>query len=71
MANDVTPRRFLSLKEAAEELEISVSTMYSRARKAVKKYANKQTGMPVVRYGKGNFKFPSEKFKQWVEHPTE
>lgn len=71
MANGNAPRRWLSLKEAADELEICASTMYKRARKAVRKYATKQTGMPVVRHGKGPFKFPSEKFKQWAEHPTE
>ena len=69
--NGTAPRRWLSLKEAAEELEIHTSTMYRRARKAVRKYATKQTGMPVVRYGRGPFRFPSEKFKQWAEHPTE
>lgn len=73
MANGtVPPRKWLTLKQAADELEISISTMYSRARKAVRKYASKQTGMPVVRHGgKGPFKFPAEKFKQWAEHPTE
>lgn len=72
MANGNAPRRWLSLKEAADEIEIHVNTMYKRARKAVKKYASKQTGMPVVRHGgKGPFKFPCEEFKKWANHPTE
>ena len=71
MTNGDTHHRWLSLKEAANEMEIHISTMYKRARKAAKKYAVKQTGMPVVRFGKGPFKFPADKFKQWLEHPTE
>lgn len=65
-------RRWLSLKQAAAILEVHTNTLYARAHKAVRKYAAKQTGMPVVRHGgKGPFKFPAEKFKQWAEHPTE
>lgn len=71
MAEAQTERRWLSLKQAAAILEVHTNTLYGRARKAVRKYASKQTGMPVVRHGKGPFKFPSEKFKQWAEHPTE
>lgn len=71
MANGNAPRRWLSLKEAADILEVHTSTMYKRARKAVRKYAAKQTGMPVVRHAHGPFKFPAEKFNAWAEHPTE
>lgn len=72
MAETSSERRWLTLKQAAGILEVHTNTLYGRARAAVKKYATKQTGMPVVRHGrKGHFKFPAEKFKQWAEHPTE
>jgi len=64
-------RRWWTLKEAAAHLEIHPVTMYRRARKALKKYTRKQTGMPVVRHEGREYRFPIEEFKTWARHPTD
>ncbi len=71
-ASPPNPSRWWNIKQAAAYLEMGELTLYLRAKKAVRRYAQKRTGMPVVRFGgKGPYKFPIEAFKQWAEHPTD
>ena len=57
------PRQWLTAKEAAGYLGIHYRTLY--------KYIRKGRGFkpPFRRFGKGNYRFPVEEFKQWADGP--
>jgi hypothetical protein len=64
-------RRWWTLKEAAAHIEMHPLTLYRHAKKAVRKYARNQKGMPVIRHNGHHYRFPIEEFKAWADHPTD
>ena len=57
------PRRWYTTKQAAAYLEIHVRTLYKWMRR------NRGKKPPYRRFGKGNYRFPIEEFKAWVDGP--
>lgn len=55
-------RRYLTLKEAADYMQVSYGTMW--------KYTKQKSGPPVCRYDKGRLKIPYQRFLKWVESNT-
>ena len=58
-----SPRRWFTAKEAANYLQIHVRTLYGYVRKG------RGRKPPFRRFGKGNYRFPVEKFKEWADGP--
>lgn len=53
--------QFLTLKEAATLLRVSMTTIYEYTRKRSRK-----DGMPVQRFGRNCIRIPRDKFLKWA-----